>query len=45
MIEKIDTDEIKTSFMKAGDTVQIEMLAKDGQNIFGTIKQKVVPFK
>jgi fumarylacetoacetate (FAA) hydrolase len=42
MIEKIDTGEFKTPFMKPGDTVKIEMLDNDGNNIFGTISQKVV---
>lgn len=42
MIEKIDTGEFKTPFMKPGDTIKIEMLDNNGQNIFGTISQKVV---
>ena len=42
MIEKIDTGEFKTPFMKAGDTVRIEMLDEAGNNIFGTIEQRVV---
>jgi fumarylacetoacetate (FAA) hydrolase len=42
MIEKIDTGEFKTPFMSPGDTVQIEMKDEDGENIFGTIDQKVV---
>ena len=42
MIEKIDTGEFETPFMKAGDTIKIEMFDKDGINIFGTIDQKVV---
>ncbi len=41
MIEKIDTGEFKTPFMKSGDTVKIEMISKSGENIFGTISQKV----
>src|SRR5690606_16427067 len=41
MIEKIDTGEIKTPFLKAGDTVTIEMLDPSGQSIFGRIHQKV----
>lgn len=42
MIEKIDEGEFKTPFMVPGDRVQIEMLDRDGKNIFGTIDQKVV---
>ncbi len=42
MLEKIDTGEFHTPFMKAGDTIKIEMLDKNGANIFGTIDQKVV---
>ncbi len=41
MIEKIDTGEFVTPFMKFGDRVRIEM-KKDGQSIFGAIDQKVV---
>jgi len=41
MIEKINEGAIKTPFMKVGDTIEIKMLGPDGQNIFGTIKQKV----
>lgn len=41
MLEKIHEGAIKTAFMKPGDTVQIEMKDHDGQNIFGTIFQKV----
>lgn len=41
MVEKILTGEMKTPFMKAGDTVRIEM--RDGANhsIFGAIEQVV----
>ena len=42
MIEKIDNGEITTPFMKPGDTVEIKMLDEKGNNIFGTIHQKVV---
>jgi len=41
MIEKIDTGEFHTPFMKPEDTVRIEMFNEDGQNIFGTISQRV----
>lgn len=41
MIEKIDTGEFVTPFMKPGDTVSIEMFQND-KSIFGQISQKVV---
>lgn len=41
MIEQIENGSIKTSFMKDGDRVEIEMFDKDGQSIFGRISQKV----
>lgn len=41
MIEKIETGDFKTSFMKSGDTIQIEMNDEQGHSIFGTIRQKV----
>jgi fumarylacetoacetate (FAA) hydrolase len=40
-IEQIESGEIKTPFMKAGDTVEIEMFGRDAQSIFGRIFQKV----
>jgi fumarylacetoacetate (FAA) hydrolase len=42
MIEKIDTGEFKTPYMQVGQTVKIEMKDAEGNNIFGTISQKVV---
>ena len=45
MLEKINTGQIKTDFMKPGDSVQIEMFNNNGGNIFGTIKQKVVEWR
>ncbi|WND02040.1 fumarylacetoacetate hydrolase family protein [Temperatibacter marinus] len=42
MIETIETGTPKTSFMKFGDQVSIEMFDQDGQSIFGKIDQKVV---
>jgi fumarylacetoacetate (FAA) hydrolase len=42
MLEQINLGEIKTPFMKIGDTVSIEMLDQNGKNIFGTINQMVV---
>jgi fumarylacetoacetate (FAA) hydrolase len=43
-IEKLETGESTTPFMKFGDTVKIEMLDAKGTSIFGTIEQKVVPY-
>jgi len=42
MLEKIHEGVMKTPFMKIGDTVKMEMLDREGHNIFGTIAQKVV---
>lgn len=44
MIETIESGAPKTSFMKFGDRVRIEMLDADGQSIFGTIDQTVVRY-
>lgn len=41
MIEQIETGAPMTPFMRAGDTVQMEMLAGDGKSIFGKIQQRV----
>ncbi len=41
MLEKINTGTITTPFMKPGDTIKIEMLNEKGENIFGTIFQKI----
>lgn len=41
MLEKIHEGEFKTPFMKEGDTVKIEMFNSSGENLFGTIFQKV----
>ena len=42
MLEKIDSGEFVTPFMKFGDRVEIEMFDNDGASIFGRIAQKVV---
>jgi len=42
MLEKIETGEFHTPFMKAGDSIRIEMRNEAGENIFGSIDQKVV---
>ena len=39
--EKIDTGAFQTSFMKFGDSVEIEMRDAAGQSIFGAIRQRV----
>lgn len=44
-LEKLETGESTTPFMKFGDTVKIEMLDAKGQSIFGSIEQKVVEYK
>ncbi len=41
MLEIIADGEARTPFMQFGDTIRIEMLDKDGENIFGTIEQKI----
>lgn len=43
MIEKIDTGEMVTPFLKHGDRVRIEMLDQEGKSIFGQIDQLVKP--
>lgn len=45
MIEIIDTGTASTPFMKAGDTVEIEMFDGQGASIFGKINQKVTSSK
>jgi fumarylacetoacetate (FAA) hydrolase len=42
MIEKINDGAFKTPFMKVGDRVKISMRNSKGQDLFGTIEQKVV---
>jgi fumarylacetoacetate (FAA) hydrolase len=44
MIETIETGKASTPFMKVGDTVKIEMLNQNNENLFGTIFQKVRKF-
>ncbi len=43
MIETIEAGEPATPFMKAGDTIRIEMSDKDGRSIFGAIEQAYLP--
>ena len=42
MIETIYDGEAKTRFMRAGDTVKLEMRDREGHSIFGSIEQTVV---
>lgn len=42
MLEKIESGEFKTPFMREGDTVRIRMHDAKGQDLFGEIRQKVV---
>lgn len=42
MIETIYDGEPKTRFMRAGDTVRVEMKDREGHSIFGAIEQEVV---
>lgn len=41
MLEKIETGDFITPFMKPGDTIRIEMHDAQGRSIFGAIDQKV----
>lgn len=41
MLEKINDGEFKTPFMKVGDTIKMQMFGENGEDIFGTIYQKV----
>lgn len=41
MIETIRDGKPSTSFMKFGDTIKIEMFDEDGNNLFGSIEQKI----
>ncbi|HEX6398331.1 MAG TPA: fumarylacetoacetate hydrolase family protein [Steroidobacteraceae bacterium] len=43
MLEQIDHGQADTPFLKFGDRVEIEMHARDGTNIFGTLDNRVVP--
>ncbi len=42
MIETIYGGDPKTRFMRAGDTVKVEMRDRDGHSIFGSIEQEIV---
>ncbi len=43
-LEKLDTGEVKTPFMKFGERVRIEMFDAAGKSIFGAIDQKLVQY-
>jgi fumarylacetoacetate (FAA) hydrolase len=43
-IEKLETGESTTPFMKFGDRVKIEMQDENGRSIFGAIEQKVIKY-
>lgn len=43
MLEKIKTGTMSTPFMKAGDTVEMEMRDGKGRDLFGRISQTIVP--
>jgi fumarylacetoacetate (FAA) hydrolase len=45
MLEIVATGQATTQFMHVGDTVEIKMLNKNGENLFGNIHQKVVKSK
>jgi fumarylacetoacetate (FAA) hydrolase len=40
-VETLETGKPITPFMKFGDTVRIEMQARDGSDIFGAIEQRI----
>jgi fumarylacetoacetate (FAA) hydrolase len=42
VLEIINNGEAKTPFMSFGDDIEIKMLDKEGNNIFGTIHNKIV---
>ncbi|MBT5778006.1 MAG: hypothetical protein HOI02_01195, partial [Rhodospirillaceae bacterium] len=41
MIEKVDKLERRTSLMKFGDVIHIDMVDGEGQSIFGAIEQRM----
>jgi len=40
-VEKLLLGSARTSFLKAGDEIRIEMLDADGRSIFGALEQRV----
>lgn len=45
VIEIIENGKPSSPYMKFGDSVKIEMLDEHGENLFGSINQKVVPYQ
>jgi fumarylacetoacetate (FAA) hydrolase len=45
MLEIIADGKPSTPFMSYGDTIRIEMLGRDGKDIFGAIEQQIVPYE
>ena len=45
MYETIESGAATTPFLRAGDTIRIEMFDDAGRSIFGAIEQRVVPFR
>ncbi len=41
MLEVLDEGDAKTPFLRAGETIRIEMLDADGRSIFGAIEQRI----
>jgi len=41
VVEKLLLGSARTSFLKAGDEIRIEMLDADGRSIFGALEQRV----
>jgi fumarylacetoacetate (FAA) hydrolase len=39
--EVIESGEASTRYLQTGDTVQIEMIGRDGLSVFGAINQRV----
>ena len=44
VLEVIEHGEARTPFMRFGDTVKIQITNDEGEDIFGTIEQKVVKY-
>jgi fumarylacetoacetate (FAA) hydrolase len=44
MLEKIEFGEMRTSHLKFGDSVRIEMLNEKNESVFGAIEQRVVKY-
>lgn len=44
-LEKIETGDSTTPFLKLGDRLRFEVFGADGQSIFGAVDHRFVPFK